>query len=97
MSDKGRDRATQLVVVEVSVDFTKHKLLSSAHKHEQSGQRKRSRWPYKNVTEPLALQRTGSTPLLLQLKFRVWQIDDCQQPRPVNVWFNASASAAFIV
>ena len=29
MSDKGRDRATQLVVVEVSVDFTKHTLLSS--------------------------------------------------------------------
>ena len=35
MSDKGRDRAIQLVVKEVSVDFTKHTLLSSAHEHEQ--------------------------------------------------------------
>ena len=35
MSDKRRDRANQLVVVEVSVDFTKHTLLSSAHEHEQ--------------------------------------------------------------
>ena len=35
MSDKGRDRGIQLVVVEVSVDFTKHTLLSSAHEHEQ--------------------------------------------------------------
>ena len=34
MSDKRRDRAIQLVVVEVSVEFTKHTLLS-AHKHEQ--------------------------------------------------------------
>ena len=35
MSDKGRDCAIQLVVAEVSVDFTKHTLLSSAYKHEQ--------------------------------------------------------------
>ena len=35
MSDKGRNRATQLVAVEASVDFTKHKMLLSAHKHEQ--------------------------------------------------------------
>ena len=35
MSDKGRDRATQLVVVEVSVDFTTHTLLLLAHEHEQ--------------------------------------------------------------
>ena len=35
MSDKGRDRATQLVVEEVSVDFTKHTMLLSAHEHEQ--------------------------------------------------------------
>ena len=35
MSDRGRDRAIQLVVVDVSVDFTKHTLLSSAHEHEQ--------------------------------------------------------------
>ena len=35
MSDKGRDRATQLVAVEVSVDFTKHPLLSSADEHKQ--------------------------------------------------------------
>ena len=35
MSDKGRDRATQLVVVEMPVDFTKHTPLSSAHEHEQ--------------------------------------------------------------
>ena len=35
MSDNGRDRASQLVVAEGSVDFTKHTLLSSAHKHEQ--------------------------------------------------------------
>ena len=35
MSNKGWDRASQLVVVEVSDDFTKHTLLSSAHKHEQ--------------------------------------------------------------
>ena len=34
MSDKSRDRASQLVDVEVSVDFTKHTLLSSAHKCE---------------------------------------------------------------
>ena len=32
---RGRDRATQLVVGEVSVDFTKHTMLASAHKHEQ--------------------------------------------------------------
>ena len=36
MSDKGRDRATQLVVVKASVEFTKHTLLSSAHEHEQT-------------------------------------------------------------
>ena len=148
MSDKGRDRAIQLVVLEVSDDFTKHTLLSSTHEHEQKDssnetrvivthnslsavncpikveivpfnwllkryllisqsthccnqhtntnrQRKRSRWSYKYVTEPLALQRT--TPVLLQLKFCVWHFDDCQQPRPVNVWFNAAASAGFIV
>ena len=35
MSDRVRDRATQLVVVEASVDFTKHTLLLSAHEHEQ--------------------------------------------------------------
>ena len=35
MSDKGRDRATQLVVAEVSVDATKHTLLLSAHEYEQ--------------------------------------------------------------
>ena len=35
MADKRRDRAIQLVVKEVSVDFTKHTLLSSAHEHEQ--------------------------------------------------------------
>ena len=35
LSDKGRDRANQLVGVKVSVDFTEHKLLSSAHEHEQ--------------------------------------------------------------
>ena len=35
MYDRGRDRATQLVVEEVSVDFTKHALLSSAHGQEQ--------------------------------------------------------------
>ena len=34
MSDKSRDRATQLVEAEVSVDFTKHTLLLS-HEHEQ--------------------------------------------------------------
>ena len=33
LSDKGRDRAIQLVVAEVSVDF--HKLLLSAQEHEQ--------------------------------------------------------------
>ena len=37
MSDKRRDRASQLDVVEVSVDFTKHTLLLSAHEHEQRG------------------------------------------------------------
>ena len=35
MSDKGRDRASQLVAVELSVDFTKHTLLLLAHEHEQ--------------------------------------------------------------
>ena len=35
MSDRGRDRAIQLVVVEESVDFTKHTLLSSVHEHER--------------------------------------------------------------
>ena len=35
LSDKGRDRAIQLVTVESSVDFTKHTLLPSAHNHEQ--------------------------------------------------------------
>ena len=34
MSDERRDRATQLVVVCVSVDFTKRNLLSSAREHE---------------------------------------------------------------
>ena len=36
LSDKGRDRAIQLIVVESSVDFTMHTLLSSEHEHEQS-------------------------------------------------------------
>ena len=40
LSDKGRNCAIQLVGVETSVDFTKHTLLSSAHEHEHSGQRK---------------------------------------------------------
>ena len=40
MSDKGRDRAIKLVVVEASVDFTKHTLLLSAHEHDQERQRK---------------------------------------------------------
>ena len=35
MSYRGRDRAIQLVFVEVSVDFTKYKLLLSAHEHEK--------------------------------------------------------------
>ena len=35
LSDKGRDRAVQLVELEVPVDFTKHTLLLSAHEHEQ--------------------------------------------------------------
>ena len=34
MSDKSWDRAIKLVEAEVSVDFTKHTLLSSAHEHE---------------------------------------------------------------
>ena len=34
LSDKGRDRAIQLIVVEAPVDFTKHKLLLLALKHE---------------------------------------------------------------
>ena len=35
MSNRGRDRANQLVVAEVSVDFTKHTMLLLAHEHEQ--------------------------------------------------------------
>ena len=35
MANKGRDRANQLVAAETSVDFTKQKLLLSAHEHEQ--------------------------------------------------------------
>ena len=35
LSDKGRDRATQSVVVETSVDFTKDTLLFSAHQQKQ--------------------------------------------------------------
>ena len=35
MSDKGRDRASELVAAETSVEFTKHTLLSSAQEHEQ--------------------------------------------------------------
>ena len=35
MSDKGRDRANQLVVAKAPVDFTKHAQLLSAHEHEQ--------------------------------------------------------------
>ena len=35
MSDKGRDRATKLVLVEVSVDFTKHAMLLLALENEQ--------------------------------------------------------------
>ena len=35
MSYKGRDRATQLVKDEQSVEFTKHTLLLSSHEHEQ--------------------------------------------------------------
>ena len=35
LSYRGRNRANQLVLVEVSVDFTMHTLLSSAHEHEQ--------------------------------------------------------------
>ena len=35
MSDKGRNRATQLVVAEASDDFTKHTLLLSEQEHEQ--------------------------------------------------------------
>ena len=34
MPDKGRDRAFQLDILEVSNDFTKHTLLLLAHKHE---------------------------------------------------------------
>ena len=37
MSNRGRDRANQLVEVEVSIDFTKHTLLLSTHEHEQKG------------------------------------------------------------
>ena len=36
MTNRGRDRATQLVGDEVSVDFTKQSLLFSAHEHEES-------------------------------------------------------------
>ena len=35
LSDRGRDRATQLVELEASVHYTKHTLLSSAQEHEQ--------------------------------------------------------------
>ena len=35
MSNSGRNRASQLVELDVSVEFTKHTLLLSAHKHEQ--------------------------------------------------------------
>ena len=35
MSNRGRDHANQLIVVEASVDFTKHTLLLSAQDHEQ--------------------------------------------------------------
>ena len=35
MSDRGRDRANQLVVVESSVDFTKHTPLLLAHEYNQ--------------------------------------------------------------
>ena len=35
MSDRGRDRAIQLVAFEASVDFTKRIQLSSADEHEQ--------------------------------------------------------------
>ena len=35
MSYRGRDRGIQLVGAEVSVDFTKHTLLSSAQEYEQ--------------------------------------------------------------
>ena len=35
MSNSGRDRATQLVIVEVSVDFKKRTLLLSTREHEQ--------------------------------------------------------------
>ena len=38
MSKRGRDRATQLVVVEAPVDFTKHTLLLSAHEQIDSKQ-----------------------------------------------------------
>ena len=34
MSDKGRNRASQLVVDKASVDFTKHTMLSSAHEYD---------------------------------------------------------------
>ena len=35
MSNRSRDYATQLVVVELPVDFTKHTLLSSTHERKQ--------------------------------------------------------------
>ena len=35
MYNRVRDRAVELVVAELSVDFTKYTLLSSAHEHEQ--------------------------------------------------------------
>ena len=35
MSNRGRNRTIQLIVMEVSVDFTEHPLLSSAHQQEQ--------------------------------------------------------------
>ena len=35
MANKGRDRAIQLVIVETSVNFTKHTALSSAHEQKE--------------------------------------------------------------
>ena len=40
LSYRGRDRANQLVAVEVSVDFTEHTLLLSAHEHAQKDSEK---------------------------------------------------------
>ena len=39
MSDKVRDRAIQLVRVKITVDFTKHILLSSAHEQDSTNER----------------------------------------------------------